>query len=358
MSENFVDIIGFQLEKVHTGVISWLLDTENHSASMSDKIVILNKLLNSSLQDDDVIKIKPVQEYSFGRSRRIDLVVEIINKRSNARYLLIECKTDSDVNKNQLEESKKAFLKQKPNADCSFFVLTLGASQFTYQHIANDIKTLEFVVLDLSKTREIFSHLSIEGKSTIYDDWCDALEREEIRSSTIDQVFSDIGNMKNLKNSEQKLKKLGYRLGFPIFYTFYAKLREQLENGPYKNWAIFSGSNNPVMDWQDGNVEKGFGDESLLLYWEFNWHSLTLKACPKDPEKKLPERWSHLRDDVERLCGSSGVPGGRKTANKQGTWISIYKWDFDFCRESLHEIATKTNMVLEDLHEKLRNIVY
>jgi len=359
MSENFVDIIGFQLEKVHTGVIGWLLDTENHSASMSDKIVILNKLLNSSLQDDDVSKIKPTQEYSFGRSRRIDLVVEVTSKKDDTRYLVIECKTDSEVDDTQLRQSKDAFLKKHPNSDCSSFVLTLGASQFTYQHLTDKIKTLGFTVLDVSKTRRLFSGLSIKDKSKIYyDDWCSALEREEIRSSTIDQVFSDIGNMKNLMNSEQKLKELGYRVGFPIFYTFYAKLREQLENGPYKNWAIFSGSNNPVMNWQDGCVDKGFGDELLRLYWEFNWHSLTLKAYLKNREKKLTERWSHLRDDVERLCGSSGVPGGRKTANKQGTWISIYKWDFDFCRESLHEIATKTNMVLEDLHEKLRNIVY
>ncbi len=28
MSETFVDIIGFQLEKIHTGVIAWLLDCE------------------------------------------------------------------------------------------------------------------------------------------------------------------------------------------------------------------------------------------------------------------------------------------------------------------------------------------
>ena len=355
MSGNFVDIVGFQLEKVHTGIISWLLDTENHSVSMSDKIVILNKLLNSSLQDDD-IKIKPTQEYSFGRSRRIDLVVEVTSKKGDTRrYLVIECKTDSDVNKNQLEESKKAFLKQKPNDDCSFFVLTLGASQFTYQHIAPDIKTLEFVVLNLSKTREIFSHLSIEGKSKIYDDWCDALKREEIRSSTIDQVFSDIGNMKNLKNSEQKLKKLGYRVGFPIFYTFYAKLRELLEKGPFKNWAICSGRNNPVMNWydDDGCFKKSFGDESLSLYWNFDWQSLTLKA---GFEKKPLEKWISLRNEVQRLCNHS--QGGRRTADRQGTDVAIYKWDFDFCRESVDEIATKTNAILKEVHEKLKNLDY
>lgn len=348
MSENFVDIIGFQLEKVHTGVIGWLLDTENHSASMSDKIVILNKLLNSSLQDDDVIKIKPTQEYSFGRSRRIDLVVEVTSKKGDTRYLVIECKTDSDVNKDQLQKSKEAFLRKKLNSNCYFFVLTLGASQFTYQHLADKIKELEFVVLDVSKTRQIFSSLSIKDKSKIYDDWCEALEKEERRFSNIDQVLSTMESP-----WDEQLKKRGYRLNFPLYYMFYAKLRELLENGPFKNWAIFSGSNNPVMNWQDGCVDKGFGDESLSLYWEFNWESLTLKA---GFEKKPLEKWSSLRNEVQRLCNHS--QGGRRTADRQGTSVTIYKWDFNFCRESVDEIATKTNAILEELHEKLKNLNY
>src|SRR3972149_10300467 len=190
MSENFVDIIGFQLEKVHTGVIGWLLDTENHSASMSDKIVILNKLLNSSLQDDDVIKIKPIQEYSFGRSRRIDLVVEVINKGGNTRYLFIECKTDSDINEDQLKQGKEAFSKKKPSDDCSFFVLALGASQFTYKHVAEKIKNLGFIMLDVPTTLRIFRGLSIKGNSKIYDDWLVAIEKEVERSSNIEQVLS------------------------------------------------------------------------------------------------------------------------------------------------------------------------
>ncbi|MGH7792376.1 MAG: hypothetical protein ACREOB_08700, partial [Thermodesulfobacteriota bacterium] len=69
-------------------------------------------------------------------------------------------------------------------------------------------------------------------------------------------------------------------------------------------------------------------------------------------------RWGHLRDDVQRLCISCGVPGGRGTTNRRGTWVSIYKWDFDFCRQSIPEIANKTNMILENVHEKLKSIVY
>ena len=351
MSENFVDIIGFQLEKVHTGVIGWLLDTENHSASMSDKIVILNKLLNSSLQDDDVSEIKPTQEYSFGRSRRIDLVVEVTSKKDDTRYLVIECKTDSEVDDTQLRQSKDAFLKKYPDSDCSFFVLTLGASQFTYQHLANKIKDLGFIVLDVPTTLRIFGDLSIKGNSKIYyDDWYRALEKEEERFSSIDQVLSTMENP-----WDEQLKKRGYRLGFPLFYMFYAKLRELLEKGPFKNWAICSGRNNPVMNWydDDGCFKKSFGDESLSLYWNFDWQSLTLKA---GFEKKPLEKWISLRNEVQRLCNHS--QGGRRTADRQGTDVAIYKWDFDFCRESVDEIATKTNAILKEVHEKLKNLDY
>jgi hypothetical protein len=347
MSQNFVDVVGFQLEKVHTGVIAWLLDSDNSVVPARDKILVLSRFLLASLQEDDISTISPIKEYSFGRRRRIDLVVRVIDNKSDTHYLLIEFKTDSDVDVKQLQQSRDAFLEKIPNTVCSFFILTLGASQFTYQHKAEKIKELGFVTLDILQTRRIFSDLSIKGKNKIYDDWCNALEKEEVRCSTIDQVLHSMEHP-----WDDRLWKGGYRLGFPVFYIFYGKLREQLDNGPFKNWAIYSGSNNPVMNWQDGWLQKGSGNEALSLYWEFNWSSLVLKAELGD---KSHDIWRRLRDEITNLCSSSPVPG-RKTADRRGTWVSAYKWQFDFCRDSITEIITKVNMILGDLHEKLRNL--
>src|SRR3972149_4701982 len=122
MSDNFVDIVGFQLEKVHTGVISWLLDSRNPMVSESDRISLLSKLLSNGMQNDDIASITPIQEYSFGRRRRLDLVVKIMMKKSDTCYLLIECKTDSDVVFDQLQQCRNAFLKEDPHAVCSFYV--------------------------------------------------------------------------------------------------------------------------------------------------------------------------------------------------------------------------------------------
>jgi hypothetical protein len=346
MSDNFVDIIGFQLEKVHTAVISWLLDSRNLTVPESDRILLLSKLLPNVMQNDDIASITPIQEYSFGRRRRIDLVAKVITKKGDSCYLLIECKTDSDVDYEQLQQSRDAFLKENPSAACSFYALTLGASQFTYQHMAEKIKGLGFDVLNVSETWQKFSALSLKGKNKIYDDWCDALKREEGRCLNVDKILLEMENP-----WDDRLKIHGYRIGFPIFYMFYAKLREQLDNSSFKNWAIYSGHNNPVMNWQDGWIESGHEEEALSLYWEFNWNSLILKV---ELGEKSHDRWERMKDEVVRLCQASQVPG-RRPANRKGIWVSIYKWEFDFCHTPIHKVTESTVMILEDVHKRLRS---
>ena len=347
MSDNFIEVVGFQLEKVHTGVISWLLDSKNSIVPIDDKTLILSRLLSKDLNADDLTEITSIQEYAFGRRIRIDMVVKMVNKKGDTSWLLIECKTDSDVNTNQLQQSQKAFLERFPTDDCACFVLSLGASQFTYQHMIGKIKELKYNVLDVTQTRRIFSDLSIKGNNKIYDDWCDALKKEEERCSTIDQV---ILGMKD--PWDERFKASGYRLGFPVFYTFYGKLRESLDQGPFKNWAIYSGSNNPVMNWQNGWLEKGSGEESIVLYWEFNWNSLTLKA---ELGNKSYDRWGRMKQEITRLCSASQVKG-RSTVDRRGANVTAYKWDFDFCQDPVPQIATKTNTILENLHEQLKHI--
>jgi hypothetical protein len=87
MPQNFVGVVGFQLEKVHIGVIGWLLDSGNPVVPASDKILVLSRFLLTPLQEDDITTISSIKEYSFGRRRRIDLVVKVINKKGDTHYL-------------------------------------------------------------------------------------------------------------------------------------------------------------------------------------------------------------------------------------------------------------------------------
>lgn len=347
MTDNFVDIVGYQLEKVHTGVISWLLDSHHPPLPTSDRLLLLQRLAHNLPHGDPITEVIPIREYSFGRRLRIDLVVEVRFSTDQPHYVLLECKADSDVSLEQLQRSRDAFLKKTRTNSLSCVVLAIGASQFTYQHFADDVLNLGFQVVDLPRACQVFSGLSIAGKNRLYDDWCDALQREEARARAVDQELASVDKPWN-----SALEAKGYRLGFPLFYMFYAKLRNELDNGPFQNWAIYSARNNPVMNWSEGWIPSGTGDHSLQLYWEFAWDSFYLKAKLTN---ESPERWQRVRSEVVRVCSSCPVPG-RRTANRKGTGVSAYKWTFDFCRETVAEICRKTNDVLAHVHERLRSI--
>ncbi len=44
MDSNFVNIIGYQFEKVHTGVIRWLLDSKNGRVPMEQKYEVFKEI--------------------------------------------------------------------------------------------------------------------------------------------------------------------------------------------------------------------------------------------------------------------------------------------------------------------------
>ena len=348
LDDNFVDIVGYQLEKVHTGVISWLLDSKNTKVPFEDKIKILKKLyeiipplpLNN-------IKIKPTQEYSFGRSKRIDLVVEL-ELDKNKHFIVIECKTDSDVDITQLRNSKTSFEEKHGNNKSSFYVFLLGASQFTYQHKESIIKKeLGYKIIDLSNILEIFSDLSIKGKNKIYDDWYNALQKENERSMNIDQ------ELKNMNNPwDEQLKGLGYRIGLPVFYLYYAKLRDNIEKkSPYKKWGIYSGTNNAVMNWQDGWIDID-GNE---LLWEFNNELLVLKAHIKRKNDNLKNKVRTIRTICDKYKEELG---GERTKDRKGEYISLYKWEFNFCKDTIEINTKKVISILERIHDELKKVSY
>ena len=44
MNSNFVNVVGYQLEKVHTGVINWLLNFRNIEVTLKEKYEMLRRI--------------------------------------------------------------------------------------------------------------------------------------------------------------------------------------------------------------------------------------------------------------------------------------------------------------------------
>ena len=313
MAENFVDIVGYQLEKIHTGVIAWLLDSERSPLPLLEQTAVIAKLIPDILQGVELTKVKAIREYSFGRRRRIDLVLEMNRKDRTKTYLLIECKTDSDVSVDQLKKSAEAFSANNPNVPFSVIVLAVGAGQFT---LTQDIQRLGFHMIDLLRALEIFSKLSIASTTSTYDDWIASLQAEHTRTIQIDKALAGLDDP-----WDARLLKTGYRTGFSVFYMLYNKLRAHLDKGFFQEWAIYSGSNNPVMNWQKGWTMVGPESDAIELYWEFNWNAFCLKAAI---EEQTVARWAEIRPTLVELCASCPV-AGRETANRRGTWVTAYK---------------------------------
>jgi len=345
MKENFVDIVGYQLEKVHTGTLAWLLDSDRSPLPIEEQVSIVQELIPNLSQDFEVASIKSIREYSFGRRLHIDLVLKLQSDSEKEAFILIECKTDSDVRIKQLEKSAKTFTAQKPKIPFSMIILALGAGQYTIQHQRDEIMGQGYTILDLQSAFRIFSDLSIIGKNRLYDDWIESLDEEIKRNANIEKAL-----MSASCPWDDSLTQKGYRTGFPVFYIYYDKLRSFLEQGPFKDWSVYSGSNNPVMNWNNGWISVKSTDDRLQFYWEFNWSSLCLKAYV---DKNKVSRWKALRPEVVNICSSCQIKG-RKTANKAGTWVTAYKWDFDFCKEPAAQIAQATADILSFVHIKLQ----
>lgn len=348
-ADNFVDIVGYQLEKIHTGVIAWLLDSERSPLPSDEQAVLLGKLAPDLLKGKEFTSTKAVREYSFGRSLRIDLVLEIVLKDQTKFCVLIECKTDSDVSVDQLKKSEKAFSEKNPNTPFSVIVLAVGAGQFTLMHQLQDIQRHKYHAIDVPRALEIFSSLSIAGTTHAYDDWIASLKAERNRSV---QIARTLGGLDDPKDS--RLLKIGYRTGFPVFYMFYDKLRAFLDKGPFKGWAIKSGRNNPVLNWQEW-VTVGSGNDAFSVYWEFNWDAFCLKAAIEKDNTACWERWQQKRPAFVELCTPCPI-AGRSTANKHGEWVTAYKWKFDFCKEAPYDIARKTGDILSHVHKQLQSV--
>lgn len=114
LNNNFVSLVGYQLEKVHTGVIRWVLDSKNTNIPVATKHEILRriyKMTNNPINFhvNEISAISCFPEYSFGRKRKIDLVVKIDLFQKPTKYIVIEMKVDSIPYSEQLEGTQNDF---------------------------------------------------------------------------------------------------------------------------------------------------------------------------------------------------------------------------------------------------------
>jgi hypothetical protein len=347
MKGNFVNIVGYQFERVHTGVIAWILETKNDLVTMDRKYEALRRLYrmcNQSItfKEKDIRNITCTPEYSFGRKRKIDLVVKIDLHNQSTKYLVIEMKVDSIPYSEQLEGTRNDFIQDNNcNPDDALFLLFLfGSAQ-----VCVEPELHSFIVFRLPEIREVFSGLHIDHH--VYDDWIEAIKDEDFRRMDIVKELEDASEIWD----EEYWRNRGYRLWFPLFYYVYSELKRHSKR--FDQWDIYSGSNNPVMNWRDGWLKKKILGYDVEFYWEFNYEDFVLKVL-LDENNKLPQDdLNRLRREIALLCDQEPLKRGKRTQNRYGTFISLYKWKFDFKKQDFAHIMKEVDELLDKVHPKL-----
>lgn len=330
MMSTFVDVVGYQLEKVHTGAMKWLLDWDSSEISVRDKKKIIRKLYRASDRPMpfDLSQLNSIQctpEFSFGRQLRIDLVVALGFQDGGEHYLVMEMKVDSVPREEQLGRIRKSF-GSKPDVNrrnADYFLLLIGTS-----HVCRTPKKMHsFARLALDDIVFVFSGLRV--RSHLYDDWVSALRDEQERRDNIARDIKLLPGDHLCKGAEHYWLGKGYRLRIPLFYYIYNHLREQYLDSD-RTWDIYSAKNNPVMHWRT----KRIGKRRCEFYWEFNGQGFFLKAHITDPERVGRRELNELRARVYPVCQTTehiGQPTKKTYDPKSENHnYSVYKWPLDF----------------------------
>jgi len=348
MNSNFVDVVGYQLEKVHTGVINWLLNFGNIEVAIKGKYEMLRRIYkmcheNVTFDEKDISNITCMPEFSFGRKRKIDLVVKINLNNGIEKYLVIEMKVDSIPYESQLLGTHYDFIQsEKCNKEDAIFLLFLfGTSQVC------KIPNLHgFHMFRIPEILEVFSGYNID--KYIYNDWINALRNEDLRRTGIKL---DLDNTNDIWE-EDYWKEKGYRTWFPVFYYIYSELRKDSKR--FDEWDIYSGQNNPVMNWRNGWLEKIISNRKVHFYWEFNYEDFVLKVMLDEENKISKEDLDLLRSKIVKLCNSVNIGLGNETQKRYGIYNSIYKWKYNFNKRKFDDIMHEVDNILDYIQPKLK----
>ncbi|WP_191559398.1 PD-(D/E)XK nuclease family protein [Metabacillus idriensis] len=346
---NFVNIVGYQFERVHTGVIKWILDTRNQFVPLTEKYKVIKRLfkhcqkpINFNWNQIDSINCTP--EYSFGRRRKIDLVIEIKLTSGSTKYIVIEMKVDSIPYVEQLNGTFSDFTETitANEKDICFMLFLFGSSQVC-EVPTNHV----FSICKVNNILRFFENLNITDK--IYIDWLESLNEEEYRLNNIVNMLSDTIDIWD----EKYWKDKGYRPLFSLFYYIYQLLKAKSKNP--LDWNIYSGSNNPVMNWTPGWENLKYKGKSILFYWEFNYQDFVLKVKVNEQDKLSHNELTALRKEVESICNGLDIKKGYRTQNRYGVYNSLYKWNFDFLKEDFVDIMSSTEKILDRISAKLKS---
>jgi hypothetical protein len=310
-----VEVIGYQYEFVHTGMIKWLLDSRNAHVNEETRFNVL-KTLNEKVnfEKEDISGIKCIPEYSFGRQKKLDLVVEIeLKANTGKRYLVIEMKVDSNPTKEQLKGTYEKFYKKLDESSQAYYLLFLLGSSHVCKFPED---THGFNVITLDKAIDIFGSLNIDER--LFREWIDSLKREKERKLNIVNYLKSAPDLWD----PAYWKEHGYRTLFSYFYYLYNELKQNFVEP--KEWDIYSGNNNPVMNWEKGWLAKTYLNKEYRLYWEFNYETLYLKVEINE-QNVSRDYLLTIKEKVREICRNNATPRWEKTSNRSGTCSSICK---------------------------------
>lgn len=293
---NFVYTVGYALEKVHSGLLGAVLNSEA-GAEVASRLWNLNGSGGQRIPAGDVTGLEVARECPTGRRGVVDLVASFTNKQSGKKcHIVCEYKVDGTGNHaKQCETYMNNWNQAHEGEDSRYRFITAGGARFWKS------PKKPFQQVDIP---ELMKLLEPAADIPLVSDYIAALQDELDRA----EIAPEVG--------DQEDAPLGYR-GYDWYYAYYDHLRKQLECA--QEWSIYSGGHNAVMNWTPSwTREEGRGARKAcelgVAYCEFNNRPFVLKmAWDPKPSKEDVERFY---DAVER------------------TWTIPEKHGFKRCRRS------------------------
>lgn len=357
--ENFVNIVGYQFERIHNGVIKWILDWKNKSINEDYKYEIIKRIYfesnnNIDFTKEDIADIVCKTEYPFGRQLRIDLLIIIKLKNGEERFLILETKVDSIPEEYQLKRIYQIF-NEKHNKNNPIFLLFL----FGTSNVCEKPQNLHsFAVIDIDKIIRIFD-INKKINSNIFNNWLQELKEEKNRMNNIEYY---------LKNSHSFLDEdywndKGYRTWLPLYYCIYNKMRDKSKKSD--KWLIYSGNNNAVMNWKEwiagdklsnNDISQLLGErkKDVEFYFEFNNNLFYLKMHLRKANSLSTSEIEAIKTQIEKIWNNQNIKKGKKASRARGgEWISLYRVDFDFKNDDLSHIINEAEKIIEEMSKRL-----
>ncbi|WIK98793.1 PD-(D/E)XK nuclease family protein (plasmid) [Bacillus bombysepticus] len=348
MNSNFVDIVGYQFEKVHTGAIKWLLDSSNTQIKQNEKFKIIRNIYDLCyiplpFECSNINSVECKTEYPIGKGKRVDLVIDILLTNGEIKHIVIEMKVDTIAKKDQLLATYNGF-SEKEKKNTVFLLFLFGSSQ-----ICQIPEYEPFNTFCLNEILTAFNN--IDCSHYIYTDWLQSLQGELVRSQTIKD---ELANLTYIKDKDY-WRDNGYRTHFTAFYYIYDHLKSYSKKEI--EWNIYSGNNNPIMNWNPGWLSKTISNKTIKFYWEFNYEDLILKVqLPKEGYISSQEL-QQLKDNIISIVSKIPRIQGNKVRmqSKPKIYNSLYKWKFNFLTGNFKNIMKNTEFIINNIHPLLES---